>query len=133
MLLAGLGSDSTFGTTQRTINGVCPMVRSSACIFTFVYEMDKSNFLTELNSVALQALPPVLFAAGLPFLPESPRWLILKGKHDAARKISITSMLPRERQGTHLRTASSRGSREQSSLSVLIATLGRWCLGTPVT
>jgi sugar porter (SP) family MFS transporter len=33
----------------------------------------------------LGAVPAVLFLAGLAFLPESPRWLMLKGRTDAAR------------------------------------------------
>lgn len=33
-----------------------------------------------------QIIPPAILLLGLPFLPESPSWLILKGRHDAAAK-----------------------------------------------
>ncbi|KAH7305299.1 MFS transporter [Stachybotrys elegans] len=35
-------------------------------------------------SLAIQCLPPLLLAAGILFLPESPRWLIIKNEEDLA-------------------------------------------------
>lgn len=37
--------------------------------------------------VALGAVPAVILAAGIFFMPESPRWLMLKGKEDEARRV----------------------------------------------
>jgi hypothetical protein len=37
-------------------------------------------------SVALQYIPAVIFMIGLPFCPETPRWLVEKGRVDQARK-----------------------------------------------
>ncbi|KAI9151476.1 ASD-3 ascus development protein 3 [Paramyrothecium foliicola] len=38
-------------------------------------------------SILLQLIPASIFAAGLPFLPETPRWLIEKGQTDRARHV----------------------------------------------
>jgi MFS family permease len=38
-------------------------------------------------SILLQLIPAVTFAVGLPFLPETPRWLIEKGEPDRARNV----------------------------------------------
>ncbi|KUJ06685.1 general substrate transporter [Mollisia scopiformis] len=38
------------------------------------------------ESVALQFIPALIFIVGLPFLPETPRWLLEKGHTDAAYK-----------------------------------------------
>ncbi|KAJ8106056.1 hypothetical protein ONZ43_g7192 [Nemania bipapillata] len=35
-------------------------------------------------SLAINLIPSVIFGAGLPFLPESPRWLIEHGRHERA-------------------------------------------------
>ena len=37
--------------------------------------------------LGLGALPPLLLAAGIMVLPESPRWLIRKGREEEARRI----------------------------------------------
>ncbi|KEY75201.1 hypothetical protein S7711_01640 [Stachybotrys chartarum IBT 7711] len=38
-------------------------------------------------SILLQLLPALIFASGLPFLPESPRWLVENGQTERARAI----------------------------------------------
>ncbi|KAF2688268.1 hypothetical protein K458DRAFT_440000 [Lentithecium fluviatile CBS 122367] len=37
--------------------------------------------------LALQCLPALIVVSVMPWLPESPRWLIQKGKHDDARRV----------------------------------------------
>ncbi|KAE8446081.1 hypothetical protein EG329_012589 [Mollisiaceae sp. DMI_Dod_QoI] len=41
------------------------------------------------ESVALQFIPAVIFIIGLPFLPETPRWLLEKGRTEQAHKSLI--------------------------------------------
>ncbi|KAK5995356.1 MFS-type transporter oryC-like protein [Cladobotryum mycophilum] len=38
-------------------------------------------------SILIQFIPALIFGAGLPFLPDTPRWLVEKGKVDQARKV----------------------------------------------
>ncbi|KAG5986085.1 hypothetical protein E4U43_005671 [Claviceps pusilla] len=38
-------------------------------------------------SMLMQLIPAILFVTGLPFLPESPRWLIQKGQTDRAARV----------------------------------------------
>lgn len=37
--------------------------------------------------LAVQCLPPLLLLAGIYWLSESPRWLLMKDQHEEARKI----------------------------------------------
>ncbi|UNI22820.1 hypothetical protein JDV02_008674 [Purpureocillium takamizusanense] len=38
-------------------------------------------------SILIQLLPAIVFAVGLPFLPDTPRWLVEKGHMERARKV----------------------------------------------
>jgi MFS family permease len=37
--------------------------------------------------LAIQCLPPLILLAGIYYLPESPRWLLMQDRHEEARKI----------------------------------------------
>lgn len=52
--------------------------------------------------LGIEALPAILWFLGLFFVPESPRWLVMKGRSEAARRV-LERLKPPERVGPDLK------------------------------
>jgi hypothetical protein len=50
-------------------------------------EYRSSMFQNSAHTAALQCLPPLVLLLGIYWLPESPRWLLMKDRHDEARRV----------------------------------------------
>ncbi|KAH8590174.1 general substrate transporter [Bisporella sp. PMI_857] len=50
------------------------------------WDTERGEYLGWRLSVAVQFIPSIIFMIGVPFCPETPRWLVQKGKVEQARK-----------------------------------------------
>ncbi|CAK7233199.1 hypothetical protein SCUCBS95973_008513 [Sporothrix curviconia] len=63
----------------QTVGSICGEI----VVYCVVNRTNAGNWL---YPICMQAIFPILFLIGIPFLPESPRWLVAKGRVEEAEK-----------------------------------------------
>ena len=97
--IVGLGIGLSSGTVPVYISEVSPPAARGWTVSIFQLAITVGFFLAYVVDYAfasiqgwrwmlgLAVVPAAIFAIGMIFLPESPRWLARKGHHEAARKV----------------------------------------------